>query len=93
MMRTTTYEGVEYLCTNAGSLILACPKCGEEHFRYAFHALFLGRRERCFACQTWMEPIRTDELETRWEPFWRSLGFHVYADDIPDSAGSTPVLR
>lgn len=33
MKKTYEFQGVEYLLGGAGSLVLACPKCGEEHFR------------------------------------------------------------
>lgn len=72
-----TERGIRYLCASAGGLILACSKCGEEHFREASH--YFGQPacwELCLTCQTQMEPIRVDELETRWYPFWHSLG-HV----------------
>ena len=74
------HDGTKYLCGSAGSLILACPKCGEEHFRDP--ANYFGPTgqpnwHRCFSCQTQMEPIRMDELEARWKPFWQGLGFTV----------------
>lgn len=28
---------------------------------------------KCLTCKTQMEPIRMDELESRWKPFWVSL--------------------
>jgi hypothetical protein len=91
-MITFEFDGVKYLCGVAGSLILACPKCGEEHFRTpenyfwslvpsnkalidSGHKNLWGAPEWhiCTSCRTQMEPIRIDELETRWRPFWASL--------------------
>jgi len=74
-------DGVEYAVGSAGSLILACPKCGQEHFRSTsnyFGPTGQPNWHKCYNCQTQMEPIRIDELESRWKPFWRSLGFEVY---------------
>ena len=77
-IKTFAHDGVEYLLGSAGSLILACSKCGEEHFRdsndYFRHPL---NCEQCFACHNDMAPIRMDELETVWKPFWRGLGWAV----------------
>ena len=87
-------NGIKYLLGTAGSLILACPQCGEEYFRNpsdyvwtneqmeanpALKMRGLGKHEFdiCFACKTRMEPIRLDELESRWKPFWKSLGHEV----------------
>ena len=74
--RIFKHDEVEYLAGNAGSLILACEKCGEEHFRggeYFNHPEW----ETCFTCRTPMAPIKIDELETKWKPFWLSLGLTV----------------
>ncbi len=84
-------NGTKYLCGSAGSLILACSTCGEEHFRDPGSYMWtdeqreanrelqkrgVGKHEfdKCHRCQTRMEPIRLDEIETRWVPFWKSLG-------------------
>ena len=88
------FGGVEYLRGSAGSLVLTCPKCGEEHFRepenyfwslYPKNAAWLARGQRnywgapewhkCMSCEpeVQMEPIKTDELDTRWIPFWDAL--------------------
>lgn len=90
------FNDVEYLKGSAGSLILACPKCGEEHFREPenyFWSLVPENQEwmkreqknywgdpswhKCFNCETQMEPIRVDELNTKWRPLWKSLGFKL----------------
>lgn len=36
----------------------------------------------CISCDNdpQMEPIRMDELESRWKPFWRSMGLVVTGD-------------
>ena len=67
----------EYLRGSAGSLILACDVCGEERFRERASPL-----ETCWKCGPTkvMVPIRLDELETKWKPFWRSLGDQVKGD-------------
>ena len=85
--RTVTHEGVEYLLGSAGSLIVACPKCGEEHFREArnyFGPEPLGNPSwhKCFECGSQMEPIAIRDL-SRWRRFWRSLGWNV----TPTTAG------
>lgn len=46
----------------------------------------------CF-CDTQMEPIRLDELETRWKPFWRSLGHLVEGDPGVDIASERLKLK
>ena len=99
------FQGVEYLRGSAGGLILACPKCGYEHFREPvnyFWSLVPENKElldrwpesswrgcpswhKCWMCLTQMEPIRMDELENRWKPFWRSLG-HV-VEETPNASG------
>ena len=92
-----TFDSVEYLTGSAGSLILACPKCGKEHFREPenyFWSLIPENKawiergqknywgdpswHQCLFCESsQMEPIRIDELESRWKPFWLSLGHTV----------------
>jgi len=66
-------NGVEYLVGTAGSLILCCPKCGEEHFRAPENYFDHPSWHRCYTCKTQMEPVRIDELKSRWRPFWKSL--------------------
>jgi len=87
--------GVEYLKGTAGSTIMACSKCGEEHFREATdvfreHEGLTPCTENCFTCHTQMEPIRMDELKNRWYPFWRSLGWEVYPDGKPGDSRPKP---
>lgn len=108
MKTTYEFQGVKYLLGSAGSLILACPKCGEEHFREPenyFWSLVLrneawldkGQKNywgdpswhKCMTCKTQMEPIRTDELESRWKPFWRSLGHKVTESSNVELTGAT----
>ena len=79
-LRQRVIDGVAYLLGSAGSLILACHKCGEEHFREPSN--YFGPKpsgdpawHKCFSCGTQMEPIRIDELDSRWRPFWRHLGW------------------
>jgi len=73
------HGGVEYLCGTAGSLILACTVCGDEHFRD--HRYFMNPSwHTCFCGHGRMVPIRIDELESRWFPFWESLGIEVVRD-------------
>lgn len=66
-------DQVEYLLGTAGSLILCCPKCGEEHFREPDNYFHHQDWHKCFSCQTQMEPIRIDELKSRWKPFWKRI--------------------
>ena len=98
--KTFEFQGVQYLLGSAGSLILACPKCGEEHFRDPdnyFWGLVPENKDwiargqknywgdpswhKCITCEAQMEPIRIDELESRWKPFWRSLGINVFVSE------------
>ena len=77
-------DGTEYLLGTGGSLILACPVCGAEHFREPSN--YFGPEpwgnptwHHCFHCpNVQMEPIRMDELESRWKPFWAWL---IHLDD------------
>jgi hypothetical protein len=89
---TYEFQGVEYLLGSAGSLILACQKCGDlrcrtpENYFWSLVPLHMawieqGKKNywgdpswhKCYTCGTQMEPIRADELESRWKPFWDSL--------------------
>ena len=79
-IQSITVDGVAYLLGSAGSLVLCCPQCGEEHFREPrnyFGKPPIGEKSwhRCFSCPacTQMEPIRIDELEIRWKPFWKAI--------------------
>lgn len=64
-------NGVAYLCGSAGSLILSCPRCGRDRFRdpltYWHHP---PEWERCFKDGTVLEPVRVDEVESRWLAIW-----------------------
>ena len=99
-IKSACVNGVAYLLGTAGSLILACPKCGEEHFRPSENYFWglvpenkawieRGQKNywgdpswhKCGTCRTQMEPIRVDELESRWKPFWLSLGWQVLNRD------------
>lgn len=91
MFENKETDQVAYLLGTSGSLILACSKCGEEHFRSKSDYWFRKepiKWEKCFTCGTQMEPIRMDELENRWKPFWRSLGWKVSGD--PDFERAAP---
>lgn len=85
---STNIGGVEYCVGSAGSLILGCPKCGEEHFRckLTYHNRVISNNinENCFSCGEPMEAIRADELETKWKPLWKSLGWKVWSDEKGD---------
>ena len=86
-----THEGVQYLAGTAGSLILACPKCGEEHFR-DFHYFYHPEWAVCFTCKPkqQMEPILISELESRWKPFWRSLGLTLTGEAESETPANQP---
>jgi hypothetical protein len=77
-----TYNGVEYHTGTAGSLILCCARCGEEHFRDPLNYFGNPERHTCMTCRPkqQMVPIRMDELESKWKPLWRSLGILVKGD-------------
>lgn len=76
---SVTINGVEYAIGTAGSLILACDVCGGERFRTSW-----SEHETCSTCPNKkMQPIRLDEMETKWRPLWRSLGLTVKGDPCP----------
>lgn len=84
---TMTVDGVKYLMGTAGSLIIACQKCAQEHFRDPVDYFAHPDWHKCFTCRDpkqQMVPIKLDDLETKWKPFWRSLG-HSVDGDSPDS--------
>ena len=29
--------------------------------------------ERCYECNTTMEPVRVDEVESKWKPLWNKV--------------------
>lgn len=67
------HNGVAYLRGSAASLILSCPNCGRDRFREAVH--YFGHDpawEKCFECTTVLEPVRVDEIETKWRPLWQA---------------------
>lgn len=89
--KTCHINGVECLASNLYNPILACPKCGEEHFRDAFHIeLHEDYTEHCFSCGAKMELIKMDELESRWVPFWVSLGFEVHEKYLENGVLKSP---
>jgi len=75
------HKGVWYMTGSAGSIIMACPKCGEEHFRG--HEVLPGAFGRgpygnCWTCRDVpMELQRFDELDSKWYPLWHSLGHKI----------------
>lgn len=100
-MKTISLDGVEYLAGSEGSMIWACPKCGGEIFQDAADHVPREKGGRGFQtpkcwgrgwgrgdaapCGTTMERIRMDELETRWKPFWRGLGWWVRGEPLSES--------
>lgn len=80
-------DGVEYLLGSANSLVIACEKCGDEHFRDENDYFRNPEWHKCFACKDpkqQMVPIRFDELISKWEPFWLSLGHEVNMPQLID---------
>ena len=79
-MENIMHEGVEYSKGSAGSLIIACEKCGDEHFRDTDDYFRNPDWHKCFVCKPkqQMVPIKISELQTKWKPFWLSLGMEVY---------------
>jgi hypothetical protein len=65
-------NGVRYLLGSAGSLIVACPKCGEEHFRDR-----RSEHERCFTCCGPMEMVALADLRAKWDPLWEASGIPI----------------
>ena len=65
------HNGVTYASGTAGSLLLSCQTCGTDRFRdpvqYFQHP---PEWEACFKCHTPMEPVRRDEIATKWKPIW-----------------------
>ena len=85
MRKTIVIDEVEYLLGSAGSLVLCCPKCGEEHFRRASN--YFGPNgqpdwHKCYACKAQMEPVRIDELYSRWKPFWNIIDSNDYRKEF-----------
>ena len=74
-------NGVRYQLGSAGSLILGCPKCGEEHFRQCGEEHFRtyhSPNEYCFTCHKQpMEPIALKDLTTKWDPLWIAKGSRI----------------
>ncbi len=65
------HDGVAYSSGTAGSLILSCQTCGTDRFRDpALYFQHPPEWERCFKCKTPMEPVRCDEIESKWKPIW-----------------------
>ncbi len=97
---TLTVDGVEYVLGSAGSLILACDGCGQEHFRSPEN--YFGPPpagdpswHRCWnpGCPkrtsnqnvalngNQLQPIRVDELESKWRPLWWRRQMRPIGDD------------
>lgn len=75
-------DDVDYLAGSAGGAIVACPRCGQEHFREPMNVWGGGAFGHiswhvCLTCEprSQMEAIRMDELLTRWFPFWEAKGW------------------
>lgn len=69
----TEHNYIRYQLGSAGSIILACPKCGEEHFR-GYHST----HDRCFTCPNQpMEMVALKDLETKWHPLWLAKGSRI----------------
>lgn len=78
--KTIHNNGKDYLLGSAGSLIIACQNCGEEHFREPPNYFDHPEWHKCFTCTNpsqQMVPIDINELETKWKPFWRKLGHTI----------------
>lgn len=77
---TYHHNGKDYILGSAGSLIIACENCGEEHFREPHDYFSHPEWHKCFTCRNpkqQMLPIDIAELETKWHPFWRKLGYKI----------------
>lgn len=63
-------EGVKYLAGSAGSLILCCDKCGEEHFRDVDNYFLHTEWHKCMTCRNQMQPVKEKEMFKKWYPIW-----------------------
>ena len=62
----------------AGSMIVACPRCGEEHFREFTQP---PEYEICFSCGDNMKRMLKRDLDTVWKPLRRMLGWKIKGED------------
>jgi len=65
-----------YCLGSGGSFMVACPKCGDEHFREASD--YFGHPEwyKCFNANCEHEnllPVRFAEIESFWKPLWNEV--------------------
>jgi hypothetical protein len=69
---TVRHAGTDYLAGSFGSLVLSCPCCGRDRFRAPelYFDLPDPKWEKCFSCETVMEPVRVSDIETKWRPIW-----------------------
>ena len=51
------YNNVAYVTGTAGSLVLVCETCGQEHFRPAKNYFTNPQWHQCFLCKTQMRPV------------------------------------
>jgi hypothetical protein len=63
-------DGLRYQLGSAGSFILACPTCGEEHFR----EIPRPEWERCFTCHGPMELLTVERSESHYHALWLAQG-------------------
>lgn len=68
-------DGVRYCLGSEGSMILGCPKCGEEHFRES-----IRHPENCFSCHTRMEPLTFGNRD-KYIAIWTARGDHITTVD------------
>lgn len=74
---TTAVDGHQCLLGGVGSLVLACPKCGDESYRDAEDWKAMRPVESCAGCGPLhiKRPIRIDDLDRKWLPLWASNGW------------------
>lgn len=96
--RVTDIDGDEVLVTahdiyclgSAGSFLLACRECGDEHFRRATDYFRHPEWFRCFnqQCKSGqLMPIRYDDLETFWKPLWAKVD-GIAAEEYEKNGGT-----
>ena len=63
-----------------GSMIVACTRCGEEHFRESTQP---PEYESCFSCPDGgdMKRMLRRDLDAVWRPLWRTLGWKIKGED------------
>lgn len=68
-----TINGIEYSVGSCGTLHLSCPNCGRDRFRQKITKI---EWETCLDCNTQLELVQVDEIESKWLHIWNNLIFN-----------------